>query len=615
MQRDPDDALSRFFASHHPFATLDAPTLARVTAAASEITVEAGTAVYKAGETVKGLYAIAEGAVEIRTAAGDVISRIDAGECFGERGLLIDGTAPYDATALSEGRLYLLPAEDFLRLMAEEETFALFFGRKPAQAPSPAEPRPQSVGLATLTLAEIMTPKPITAEPSESVAAVATRMRERRISCLVITENDRLVGLVTAGDLCGRVVAAGLTGETPVSEIMTSSPTTLPPDAIGLDAMSVMVEHGIGHLPIVEDGKLAGILTRTDLLLRQALSSPMLLGEIKRRSDLAGLAATIAKVPDLLAQLVASGAQHHVTTRLITDVTDGLTRRLVSMAEAELGPPPVPYLWLVCGSQGRQEQTGVSDQDNCMILSDDARPEHDAYFAALAKFVSDGLDACGFFYCPGDMMATNPKWRQPLATWQRYFAGWIEKPDPMARMLASVMFDLRPIAGDESLFAGLHAETLKRARANSIFIAHMVANSLTHQPPLGLFRGFALVRSGEHKDSLDLKHNGVVPVVDLARLYALMGELAPVNTRKRLIAAREAGMVSASGGQELLDAYDLIAEMRLAHQAEQIRQAAKPDNYMIPARLSDLERSHLRSAFIVVKTMQAAVAQGRHTVV
>ncbi|GMG81035.1 DUF294 nucleotidyltransferase-like domain-containing protein [Paralimibaculum aggregatum] len=607
------DARRRFFATHHPFATLDEATRAALADQAETLQRAPGEAIYTTGERLAGFYAIAEGSVEVSTASGDLISRLHAGECFGERGLLVDGIAPYDARAAAAATLFLLPAAEFRALMRREPGFAQFFGRRTDE--TAAVPRPAGADLATLRIGEIMTAAPITAAPDDSAAETARTMRDHGISCVLVAEGGRLVGLVTASDLASRVLAAERPGDTPLREIMTGDPVSLSPEAIGLDAMAVMIEHGIGHLPVVEGARLAGILTRTDLLLRQALSSPMLVGEIGRKTDLAGLREVIAKVPDLLAQLVGAGAAPHVICRLITDVTDALTRKLIAMAEIEFGAPPVPYLWLVCGSQGRQEQTGVSDQDNCMILSDEATPEHDVWFAAFAKFVSDGLDACGFYYCPGEMMATNPKWRQPLATWQRYFRGWIDTPDPMARMLASVMFDLRPIAGDMTLFDGLHAETLRRARANSIFIAHMVANSLTHQPPLGLFRGFALVRSGEHKDSLDLKLNGVVPITDLARLYALIGGLTEVNTRARLIAAREAGLVSDAGGAELLDAYDMIAETRLQHQAEQIRRGARPDNFMAPARLSDLERTHLRNAFIVVKTMQAAAAQGRHTVV
>jgi CBS domain-containing protein len=173
------------------------------------------------------------------------------------------------------------------------------------------------------------------------------------------------------------------------------------------------------------------------------------------------------------------------------------------------------------------------------------------------------------------------------------------------------MFDLRPIGGDESLFAGLQAGTLKAAAKNSIFTAHMISNSLKHQPPLGLLRGLATIRSGEHRNQLDLKHNGVVPVVDLARVYTLQGQLKQVNTRARIEAAIEAGAVSRSGGADLLDAYDLIAAMRLDHQAAQVRAGDAPSNYLDPSDLSDFERSHLRDAFVVVKTMQSAAGAGK----
>lgn len=178
-------------------------------------------------------------------------------------------------------------------------------------------------------------------------------------------------------------------------------------------------------------------------------------------------------------------------------------------------------------------------------------------------------------------------------------------------MLASVMFDLRPIGGATRLFEDLQAETLRKASANSIFVAHMVSNSLKHTPPLGLLRGFATIRSGEHKNMIDLKHNGVVPVVDLGRIYALQGKLTAVNSAARLEAAIAAGVLSASGGQDLRDAYNLIAETRLEHQAEQVRTGIMPDNFLSPTDLSDFERSHLRDAFVVIKSLQSAVGHGR----
>jgi CBS domain-containing protein len=364
---------------------------------------------------------------------------------------------------------------------------------------------------------------------------------------------------------------------------MTADPITLPPTALVADVLHTMVEKGITHMPVVEAGKLVGILTQTDLTRFQATSSAALIQEIAQHPTRRRWPRSCAASPSLLVQLVAAQNPHQVVTRLITDIGDATTRRLLALAEAKLGPPPVPYLWLACGSQGRQEQTGVSDQDNCLILDDAATPPDDAYFAELAKFVSDGLDEAGYFYCPGDMMATATRWRQPVRVWRDYFAGLDRKPSPEAQMLASVMFDLRPIGGHFSLFADLQEETLAAASKNSIFVAHMVSNSLKHQPPLGLFRGFATVRSGEHKNTIDLKHNGVVPVTDLGRVYALKGRLTEVNTRARLLAAIEAGVSRPGGGRDLIDAYDMIAQTRLEHQAAQIQRGEKPDNFMAPA--------------------------------
>ena len=209
---------------------------------------------------------------------------------------------------------------------------------------------------------------------------------------------------------------------------------------------------------------------------------------------------------------------------------------------------------------------------------------------------------------PAIMMATNPQWRQPLKVWQSYFHDWIEEPDTMAQMLASVMFDLRPIAGDTALFEGLQSATMDKAQRNSIFIRQMVGNSLKHAPPLGFFRNLTLIRTGEHKNTLDMKHAGVVPVVDLGRVYALKGGTYVANTRDRLVAAGKAGVISESGAKDLLDAYDMIVETRLRHQAAQINSGESPDNYLDPMELSELERNHLRDAFLVVKTMQSALS-------
>ncbi|MDG4649571.1 putative nucleotidyltransferase substrate binding domain-containing protein [Roseibacterium sp. SDUM158017] len=566
--------------------------------------IAAGGTVYSAGEPQTHLYLILEGRIDITDPDGEVLSILGPRNSFGERGLMKGGTAVVSAKAAEDTRLLRIPAEAFHRLIGSHPRVMRFFDRT-----RPARTRRQDI--TTMALADLMTRDPLTCTPATPLIEAARKMREIHVSCIIAAEDGAVRGILTTGDITSRAVAEGLPLDTPVAEVMTADPVTLPPGALVADVLHTMVERGITHMPVVEAGRLAGILTQTDLTRFQATSSAALIQEIAAAPDRAALARIVGRIPDLLVQLVAAQNPHQVVTRLITDIGDATTRRLLALAEARLGPPPVPYLWLACGSQGRQEQTGVSDQDNCLILDDAVSPPDDAYFAELARFVSDGLNEAGYFFCPGDMMATNIRWRQPVRVWRKYFANWIATPNPEAQMLASVMFDLRPIGGHFGLFADLQDETLAAASKNSIFVAHMISNSLKHQPPLGLFRGFATVRSGEHKNTIDLKHNGVVPVVDLGRVYALKGRLTDVNTRARLISAVDAGAVSASGGRDLLDAYDMIAQTRLEHQAEQIKRGEAPDNFMTPGDLSDFERSHLRDAFVVIKTMQNAAGSGR----
>ncbi|MEM8751640.1 MAG: DUF294 nucleotidyltransferase-like domain-containing protein [Pseudomonadota bacterium] len=604
------EEIAAFLADLPPYDGLDEGALAALAAAVEPVEAKAGDAIYDAGEPLAGLYLIVSGEVEARDALA--AAALGPRASFGERGLLRGGHAVTNARAVTDASLLLIPRSVFDALLADHPRLARFFERSGA-APAPAEP-----SLSTALVSTMMTERPLTCAPEATVAEAARRMRDARVSCLPVVggeSGEALIGVVTLRDLVGKALAEGMPGDAPVSAVMTQDPAFLPPDALSADVVSRMAELGVGHIPIVEAGRLVGIVTQTDLTRRQAMSSGAMLAAAMAAPEVDALAAVTRGLPELLGRLVAGGARHDAVTRLVTDVADAATRRLIAIGEATLGPPPAPYLWLACGSQGRREQTGVSDQDNCMILSDDTREEDMGWFAALARFVSDGLDACGYYYCPGDMMATNPRWMRPLRVWREYFLGWIRKPDPMAQMLASVMFDLRPIAGDDRLFEGLKQETLAAASGDTIFIAHMAANALKHQPPLGLFRGLSMIRSGEHKNTLDLKLGGVTPIVDLGRIYAIQGALEPVNTRARLVAAMEAGIVSASGGRDLIDAYDLIASQRLAHQAEQIRAGRRPDNYVAPGGLSDLQKEHLRDAFGVVKTMQSALGHSRATAV
>ncbi|MGD9783231.1 MAG: putative nucleotidyltransferase substrate binding domain-containing protein [Hyphomicrobiaceae bacterium] len=613
-----------FLASCHPFELLPPDAIGSLASSILAETFQSGATVLDVGVASDHLNVIERGEIEIRSAAGKIFGRIGPGQALGIRALLGNGKSTYRAVANTDTTVLRIPREAFMRLNAIHPQFERHFepvgiervGLSPIGSKSDDETAGRmaagcaGLDLMTLTARDMMSPEPIAVAPSDGVRDAARLMRQKRFSCLPVTEGERIVGILTDSDLRDRVVAEGCNADSlTVTSVMTPSPLTLSPDALAFDALSMMMQRKISHVPVIEGGRLVGILTQTDLVRAQSRSAVYLIGEIGRRASSAAIAEVVREVPLLLVSLVASGATAHKIGHIISSVTDAVTNRLITLAEDQLGPSPVPYVWLACGSQGRQEQTGFSDQDNCIILDDayDA-DKHGTYYKQLARFVCDGLNEAGYVYCPGEMMAVTDKWRQPLAVWKGYFRKWIDQPEPMAQMLSSVMFDLRAIRGADRLFQELQQESLGRARGNSIFIAHMLSNSLTHKPPIGFFGNLSVPMMGENKGLVDMKHGGIVPIVDLARLYALEASIPEVNTHRRLEAGRRASVLSESGARDLLDAFEFIAITRLRHQAAQIQRGEKPNNMLSLGELSHFERNHLRDAFTVVKTLQAALS-------
>jgi CBS domain-containing protein len=459
----------------------------------------------------------------------------------------------------------------------------------------------------TVEISDLLRMDPITVPADATIQHTAQIMSDNNVSSVMVMDGGNLAGVITDRDLRRRCVAVGRSGDEPASAIMTPNPETIQSNSLMVHALMTMTRLHVHHLPVMKGEDLVGMITATDLARHQSTNSAYMAVDIRKAKSVEDLIKASQRLPSLQMQLSSASATALHIGEAISCITDSITARLLEMAEEKLGKPPVSYVWMAGGSQARYEQSSHSDQDNALLISDDMTAEDEPYFEALAKFVNDGLNACGFVYCPGDAMASNPKWRQPLRVWKQYFASWIEKPEPMALMLSSIFFDLRPVRGNRGLFEQLQREVLNRTRENRIFIAYMAANALQHSPPLGFFRTFVLISGGEHDDTFDIKHRGIVPITDVARVYALSEGLRPVNTTERLRAAVESGAMSREMGENLEDALEFIASLRIRHQADQIRLGEKADNYLPPDDLSVFERDHLKDAFKVIQSIQSTL--------
>ncbi|MEM1113850.1 MAG: DUF294 nucleotidyltransferase-like domain-containing protein [Pseudomonadota bacterium] len=553
-----------------------------------------------------GLRILRSGAVDLRDSDNKLLDRLGEGESFHIVGLNAE-RGEVQATVIEDALIYRLPDVHYRTLRERHRKFDRYFsGQRSRRLRRAAryEPEPNAM---MQEVRSIMSTDLLTVSEQETVQAVAERMAEQRVSSAFITRGDALLGIVTDRDIRVRCVARGLSLDTPVSDIMTAEPRSIEGSDSLFAATLMMTQSGFHHVPVLEAGSLCGIVTTSDLILARQDDPVYLVQHISRKDEPAAIADLLAGMPSLMVQWVKSGIRVQQVSRILTAISDAVAVRLIQLAERELGPAPVPWCWVGFGSQARGEQLLGADQDNGMILSDDYRAEHAPWFEALARRVCDGLNACGYVYCPGGVMATTDEWRQPLANWQETVRRWTRSPTRAATMRVSIFFDLRAVYGDAGLCAGLQSAMLESASTNSIFQAALADNALGSTPPLGIFRRFVVDRDGEHRDGVDLKKRGVLPVTEIARLHALANAIQAVNTDERITALTDAGNMTLVDGRNLADALHYIQRCRVEHQCEQILRGESVSNYVNPRDLPKMAKEQLRDAFTIIDEAQTAV--------
>ena len=600
-----------------PLDKLDEECLDQITSNLEISYARRDTQILKPGDINRSLYLIRSGAVEIRTADDELYDQLGEESWFGFRSLFRGGDVILSVTAIEDTLLYQLPVETFHALIDLHESVRLFFSKKnPIRLRNAIQEIQdnQSNTLIATHVCDLTHGTPQMIEQTATIEAAAQKMKTATVTAMLVMDHGKLCGILTDRAFCTKVTANRMSFDDPVSTIMTPEPMTISASTLGAEALLIMARHNIRHLPVMDGHKIVGMITATDLIRQQSYNTIYLINEIHRADTLDELQQLSQQLPQTMATLVDSSMTAYDIGHATSSIGEAITQRLVRMAEEQYGEAPVPYAWIAAGSLARNEQTAHTDQDNALILSDDYDAKlHGDYFEKLSHLVCDGLDACGYVYCPGDVMASNPKWRQPLAVWRSYFDKWIFNPQPKALMYASIFFDLQCVRGDAGLLESLQSEVLKKTRGNTIFLAYMTANALHFHPPLGIFKQFVLEKGGAEEKALNMKKRGIVPITDLARVYALSAGVNALNTRDRLEAASEAGVLSRSGMADLRDALEFIASVRLQHQSHQIRAGQTPDNFVPPEQLSSLERRHLKDAFDVVDTIQTAMESSNQT--
>ncbi|VAW96432.1 Predicted signal-transduction protein containing cAMP-binding and CBS domains [hydrothermal vent metagenome] len=602
----------RDFIKHYsPFDVLDDSALDTLPKNLTIRYFRRGQVFPEANADEKNLYMVRSGAIEFRDRDAQLTDKLGEGDIYSQQ-CIADTNAPdisWQGVCVEDTLVYLLPCNVLAQLRKNVDVFNRHFNRSINERLREAVEYTHAENMRDLSAMKLevsgLTDRlPVIVDEATSIQQAAKIMTNEQVSSILVSSNSQLIGLLTDRDIRSRCVAEGVALDNPIGLIMSTDLETVSDSTLLSEAVLAMTRKQIQHLPVLKNNKPIGILTTSDVVRHLSTSSALIATDIVKAHSLEALEKISTRLPELQLQLSLSSATAKHIGEVISSISDAITCRLLELAEAQYGAPPVSYVWAAGGSQARNEQTSHSDQDSALIISNNFKPEHGAYFKTLTEFVSNGLNACGYVFCPGNAMATNEQWRQPLVIWKKTFKGWINSPAPKALMLSSIFFDLRPVYGDFSLLDELQQAVLEQTKDNQLFISHMVANALKHQPPLGFFRNFVMVQDDKHKNTLNLKQRGIIPIVDIARVLALKMAISATNTVERLNAACDNKVLSVEMRDNLLDALEFIGSLRIRHQAEQIRTGVSVDNYVSPKELSGLEKSHLKDSFSIIKTMQ-----------
>ncbi len=606
------DDIARFLRGYPPFDALDEDTVRRIAAGADSESYSPGATIFSQGaDPVEHLRIVRSGAVEI-VHHGRVLDLLGPGELFGQASMLSGMPTGFEARAAEPTECFRVSA-GVARELVGSPAGLRFVAR--SLLDTSADLAGLSVPVhdpAHQPISSLIRVGPVVCDPDTTIREAARMMTAAGATSVVIRARDGSLGILTDRDLRSRVIAAGLSGVEPVTAAMSSPAYTSPPDRLGGEVLLDMLDRGFRHFPVVTgSGEVLGVIEDVDLVAVHTRSSFFLRRRISRAQSVDDLVAAAGEVRPMVIALHDARIAALNVMAIYSIVVDALTRRLLDLAVAEVASAPASaaaFAWLGLGSQARREALPSSDIDSAMVWfgetpEDDIRP----YLHGLGETVTAGLARCGFRIDEHGASASNRVFVRSLESWQRAARSWIEDPtQEKALILTSVLVDSRPIWG---VHTGTPvADTFRFAPESPELLRMLARFALSHRPPTGFFRGLVVTHGGEHRGHLDLKLGGAIPIIDLARWAGMAAGMTSASTPERLRAGAAAGRLSDEHASTLRDAFELVSELRLAHQIEQLRSGQTPDDFVDPRSLSALTRSHLKEAFRAVAAIQKRVS-------
>jgi CBS domain-containing protein len=584
----------------------------RVAASGDVESYAAGDVVFGEGaEPVDHLRVIRSGAVELAT-RGRVLDVLAEGEVFGHGSLLSGLPTAFSARAVEDTTCLRIPS-DQARALLSGPVGVTFVARSLLEEPTELHilAREPAVNTADQPVGSLVRGDPVVCGPDTTIREAAQLMSAGPGTAVVIDLGSEGFGILTDRDLRTRVIAAGMSVDDPVSAAMSAPAYTCTADRRAGEVLAEMFDRGLRHFPVLSStGQIVGMVEDVDLVALRTRSSFYLRQRIATARSDEELVTVARELRPMVVSLFDAGVAASNVMSVYSVCVDALTRRLLTLALDRRGGMDVVFAWLALGSQARREALPSSDVDSAMVWFEskaDSEEETRSQLLDLAREVTGGMRACGLRIDENGVSADAAPFVRSVQSWQHVAESWISDPtQEKALILTSVIVDNRPVWG---VHTGTPvADTFRIASSYPRLLRMLARFALSHRPAARRFRGLVVESGGDHQGMLDLKHGGMLPILDLARWGAMSAGVTSATTPERLRAAADAGTLTPADAHTLQDAFELINNIRLEHQVAQMRAGQSPDNHVDPEALSSLMRVQLRQALRAVAVIQKRVA-------
>ncbi len=549
------------------------------------------------------LFLISSGQFTVKDSDG-AEKNLSEGDFFNCAHVVQDTPHPICVTVDQAGLVYCIPKKVVQTLIDENPKIAHFFQHYVTEKIHDDTTGDSKSMWLYRPVSEVIAGTPVCCHRDISIFSAVKKMADEKVSSLMITEDERLVGIITDRDIRTRVVAKRLDLERPVSEVMTQNPKYITPNRTLFDALCFMTESNIHHLPVadVTHATPVGMLTASDMIRHQRGNVLFLIDELAKAKSLYELTRLSWQLPHYFAQHAKRLGDFDIAGKVLSQATDIMTRRLITFFQQQFGSPPIDFCWLVYGSQAREDQTMGSDQDNGMVLAREPNEIESEYFSKMSDYVCQGLGKCGIKLCDGNIMASNPALRLPISEAINEAKSWSLQPTKDAIMSFSIFLDVRMVAGNRALFNKMQSQRLAHLK-RPLLLAALARHTNEVEVPLSLFQKFVFSKRAKKDRCIDLKVDAVAIINNIVRIYALSEGITVPSTLSRLTHLAGSPLLVEQDNHSLRDIWLFLNRLRWRHQLSN----KATDNFICIDDLSSMEKHQLKAAFKFIKQAQSAL--------